>query len=312
MTMVVGGCCAVAGCDETATVEGPGTSEFREQMGAPAPCGTPLAEIDGIWAYSNDWNTGSEFSCAGQAPNGSLRYQCVEVAQRYMEAMFGMPAVWANVWVAADMCWQNPVGTTVHWVSEGYAPQHGDLAVWTDNGYGHVAVVRTVWQDAIEIVEQNATYEGVDVLYGDPYGGYFRSWATAPDCFVSADANAGGDVLEPIGPTGVQDGAQCDALAYAGTCVADVSMWTEGEACLVRDCGSEGKTCGLISDEVGWGCMEGVDGSSAFACSDLGYDGMCASGDVLVWVENGSCRVHDCAADDQRCDWTEDVGYDCV
>ncbi len=312
---VLGASALLGACYEGARAQGPGTSEYREQQGAPAPCGTPLAEIDGVWAYSNDWDTGTGESCAGAADNGSLRYQCVEVAQRYMEAMFGMPAVWREVWVAADMCTHHPAGTTVHWVSEGYRPAHGDLAVWTDDGYGHVAVVRTVYEDAIEIVEQNSTYDGVDVLYGDPIGGYFRSWGTAPDCFVAADANGGGEVQPPVGP-GVgdsSDGAQCDALGYDGTCIADVSMWSEGGHCRVRDCGGEGKTCGLISDAAGWGCLEGTAGSSAFECNALDYEGTCLSGDVLVWVEKGACKVHDCAADGRRCGWRDpSIGNDCI
>jgi hypothetical protein len=104
----------------------------------------------------------------------------------------------------------------------------------------------------------------------------------------------------------------CQELGYIGECVGDVGIWWENGTCRVRDCGSEGKTCGLISNAVGYGCLEGTQGSTAFNCSDLGYSGACLSDDVLVWAENSTCRWADCRSMGLGCDWTDAVGYDCV
>jgi hypothetical protein len=104
----------------------------------------------------------------------------------------------------------------------------------------------------------------------------------------------------------------CQELGYAGTCIADIGIWWENAACRVRDCASEGKTCGLISNAVGYGCLEGTQGSTAFSCDDVGYEGACLSDDVLVWAENSSCRWADCAQMGLGCGWTDSVGYDCI
>lgn len=107
-------------------------------------------------------------------------------------------------------------------------------------------------------------------------------------------------------------GQTCRELGYAGTCLADVSVWHEDDACHVRDCGSEGKTCGFISYAVGYGCVEGTQGASTFDCRDVGYEGACLSGDVLVWAEDESCRWAECGELGLGCGWTDAVGYDCV
>jgi hypothetical protein len=123
---------------------------------------------------------------------------------------------------------------------------------------------------------------------------------------------------EPRGFSGAADAERagelgsCNALGYTGTCVDDVSLWMEGGACRVRDCASEGKTCGLISNEVGYGCLQGTAGSTQFLCTDVGYAGVCLEGDVLVWSEGETCQWADCAALGYACGWTDSVGYDCV
>lgn len=104
----------------------------------------------------------------------------------------------------------------------------------------------------------------------------------------------------------------CASLGYAGTCVGEVSVWHEGGACRIRDCAAEGESCGLISAQVGYGCLAGPQGSTAFDCADLDYEGTCLSGDVLAWTQDGACRWADCAANGSGCGWTDEVGYDCV
>jgi len=128
--------------------------------------------------------------------------------------------------------------------------------------------------------------------------------ASVPGC---GDSDPSGD---PPGPGGSSE-AECDELGYAGTCVDEVALWSDDGGCWVRDCVSEGKTCGLISASEGYGCVEGPDGSTKEACADLGYEGACY-GDVLVWVEDGSCRYVDCAATGRDCIFAGgSIGYDC-
>jgi hypothetical protein len=83
--------------------------------------------------------------------------------------------------------------------------------------------------------------------------------------------------------------AQCDAIGYYGRCVGQTSIWSENGRCRVRDCASEGKACGLISDEIGLGCLGGTDGARVSDCSAYGAAGRCF-GDTKVWVEQGQCR----------------------
>jgi hypothetical protein len=105
--------------------------------------------------------------------------------------------------------------------------------------------------------------------------------------------------------------ATCDGLGYTGKCVGEVSMWSEAGTCRVRDCAGEGKTCGLISSDVGWGCLEGTNGARVTDCAGLGAVGTCY-GDVLVWAENGSCRAVDCAKTGRACGDDPTLGKNCV
>lgn len=102
----------------------------------------------------------------------------------------------------------------------------------------------------------------------------------------------------------------CSTLGYDGACVGAVSVWFEGGACRVRDCGAEDKVCGFISDEHGWGCLGGP-GESPVDCSTLGYLGACMS-ETLVWVEDDACHAVHCPSAGQSCVWTGGLlGYDC-
>ena len=105
--------------------------------------------------------------------------------------------------------------------------------------------------------------------------------------------------------------ASCDALGYEGDCVGAVSVWSEGGTCRVRDCGGEGKACGLLSADVGYGCLGGTAGAMVAGCASYGYEGACLS-DTLVWAEDGECRAVYCPADGRSCGWDDSVGYNCL
>jgi len=102
-----------------------------------------------------------------------------------------------------------------------------------------------------------------------------------------------------------ESGAQCDALGYVGACYGETSMWTENGDCRVRDCVAEGRSCGWIDDNTGWGCLGGQEGASTFSCGALDYSGQCMADDTLVWVENGACRVEHCPSTGRVCGWDD-------
>lgn len=282
-------------------------SEKSAKLSSYAPCGTPLAEVDGVWAYSNGDDTTTGDSCAGSTAVGALAYQCVELAQRYFATVFGTAALWP-VSAANEMCdaGKHPAGTSVHWVGDGYSPRRGDAVVWTKNPWGHVAIVASSWDGGMDVVEQNNSANGIRTLYGSPSGG----WDSGPACFVTA-----GGTTPPSTPSAPPPapgaGADCAGLGYAGACYGDVALWSEDTSCFVRDCASEGKSCGYISSSVGYGCLGGNYGSTAFDCEALGYAGGCFSG-TLVWTDADACNAFDCGAAGMGCGWDGGNGYNCL
>jgi surface antigen len=166
------------------------TGATSSALGMP-PCGTPLGEVDGVYAYSNGADTDGYLSCGGVSAVGAYLYQCVELAQRYMNVRFGIAPLWP-VQYASQMCASQPAGVRTHWVGDGYTPKRGDLAVWRHTTAGHVAVVRRVLADGVEILEENSSLgqNGIRTIAGSPAQGY--GTAAAPiACFVEAIANTG-------------------------------------------------------------------------------------------------------------------------
>jgi len=269
-----------------------------------ASCGTPLAAVDGHWAYSNGWAQTTGESCSGWLATG-FGYQCVELAQRYMNGQFGIQTIWP-VSAAKQMCSSHPGGVTTHWVGDGYQPVHGDLVVWTHGTWGHVAVVDEVWDGGASFVEQNSSSNGKGTLSGSAWGGWTRGYGTV-GCFVHADSNY---AAPPSAPPPAS-GASCDSLGYTGTCVGSLSMWSQDGACMVRDCAGEGRACGWISDSEGYGCLGGTSGALRSSCADFGYNGACISG-VLVWAEGGQCKTYDCGARGLNCGDDGVNGNNCI
>ena len=132
------------------------------------PCGKQMACFEGVCAYSNgpkDQCTGN--SCGGNGPTGS-RYQCVELAQRFMSVKYGIPAMWGEN--ANMMCDHFPAG-----VKKDSKPHVGGLMVFTWAPFGHVTVVTAVDGDTVHVIEQNNMPTGVN-----SYG------ASTAACFLHA------------------------------------------------------------------------------------------------------------------------------
>ena len=89
--------------------------------------------------------------------------------------------------------------------------------------------------------------------------------------------------------------AQCDALGYEGVCRGDTSVWSDGGRCHVRDCASEGKSCGFIAEGVGYGCLGGSEGSSVFDCADVVFTTLAGdqSESLILFEDSGSEATSD-------------------
>jgi hypothetical protein len=155
---------------------------------------------------------------------------------------------------------------------------------------------------AMATVSNNGSYWGYWVAYTN---GSYQSYLGAAQAAYDAGIPGCGSSPPP-------SGSSCSALGYTGTCVGNTSIWWQNGSCKVRDCASEGRSCGWISSSVGWGCLGGSSGSSTVNCSSLGYDGMCAVDDTLVWYESGACRWKHCPDSGRSCAWAGSIGYNCV
>lgn len=118
---------------------------------APA-CGVAMACYSGVCAYSNGRNQCSGNSCDGDGIYG-LRFQCVELGQRFFAVKHGIAKVWHDN--ANGMCSNIPAG-----VSKVADPAAGDLIVFDWAPYGHVAVISAVSGNSIDVIEQNNSPTG--------------------------------------------------------------------------------------------------------------------------------------------------------
>jgi CHAP domain len=136
-------------------------------------CGTYIADSckscsQWTGAMSNGACTGGWCSCAGSSSTG-LRYQCVELAQRFYNVLWGYPGIWSGVSTANQMCTYHPGGIYKEASSCGNF-WHGDLMVWPSytcgtGSAGHVAVVDhcDTWGSGssyVVVTEQNWSVQG--------------------------------------------------------------------------------------------------------------------------------------------------------
>jgi hypothetical protein len=140
-------------------------------------------------------------------------------------------------------------------------------------------------------------------------GSYKQYLAEAQAAYNSGISGCGAAPPPPPPPPPASE-ATCDELGYIGACVGKVSVWAEDNQCKVRDCAAEGKQCGWISNDIGWGCLGGNQGANTLDCEDLGYTGKCMSG-TLVWAEDGACNTVYCPASGRQCVWDGPNGYNC-
>ena len=178
--LVVGTLAALGGClapaDEDGTPEAVNPS--RGDALTMSACGTVLGAFDGTNAFSNGDDTGSGYSCAGAGTYG-LQYQCVELVMRHWKTHWGL-SWYGN---AKDLL-DNAPKANVDVYANGDAahpPAPGDMIVWENGSYGHVALVTAVHADGVDVLEQNVKGNGRATLPWDGahIGVRWGSWTPA-------------------------------------------------------------------------------------------------------------------------------------
>ena len=201
---------------------------------APA-CGTVIGSYDGTNAYSNGSKTGTGVGCAGQGAFG-LQYQCVELVMRHFKTHWGLK--WAGN--AADLLANAPAGDVdVRYNGDGaHMPVAGDMIVWTDTAWGHVALVTSVSGSSISILEQNVFGAGgtatLPISGGKIHGPAGWGWSD-PHGWAHAKANqAGGG--NGGGSTGSSD--PCSHATFGGQYCGQSTQYGfgPGQADVLYDC----------------------------------------------------------------------------
>jgi surface antigen len=265
-----------------------------------ASCGAALASFDGTTAYSNGANTGTGYSCAGVGTYG-YQYQCVELAMRHFSKKWGLH--WYGN--AKDLLNTAP-RDKVSVYSNGDAahpPVPGDMVVWTNGAYGHVAVVSAVRSGAVDVIEQNVKGDGAATLSydGASIGARWGTWIPAGWAHAKANGNT-----PPPPPPGVN--WSCSNSAYAGqqywTCSSGALYECQSGTAVKQDCGH-----GCISRPTGTNDLC-ISNTSGWSCSGSAYAGKqywtCSGGKIyrcdgttptVVACPNG-CVVHALGTDD--------------
>ena len=141
-------------------------------------CGTALASFDGSTAFSNGVNTGTGVKCAGSGSYG-YQYQCVELVMRHFTKKWGL-RWWGNAKDLLNIAPRDKVAVYANG-DAGHPPKPGDMVVWTNGTYGHVALISAVRSNGIDIIEQNVSGNGRATLPydGRKIGARWSSWVPA-------------------------------------------------------------------------------------------------------------------------------------
>jgi surface antigen/YHS domain-containing protein len=249
-----------------------------------AACGTVLGSYDGTEAYSNGDDTSTGNSCAGSGTYG-LQYQCVELVMRHFKTHFGLS--WSGN--AKDLLANAPKGdVSVYLNGDGaHPPVPGDMIVWTKGTWGHVALVTSVHDGQIEILEQNVKGTGKATLSWDgaTIGVRWTSWVPAGWAHAKAsDVNVGGSGGSGAGGAGA-GGAGAGGAGAGGTggSGAGGSSGTGGNPGVSWDCNSSG-----YNGQQYWTCSSG----NLFKCvGGVAQEQACDSGcNVNAVGTDDSCK----------------------
>ena len=237
----------VVGCSGSPDENAAANPSISEALTMPA-CGTTLGSFDGTAAYSNGGDTSTGYSCAGWGTYG-LQYQCVELVMRHFKTHWGLS--WHGN--AKDLL-NNAPKTDVDVYYNGDAahpPVPGDMIVWPNGAYGHVALVTNVGPSSIQILEQNVKGSGSATL-GYSNGKIAARWGTwVPEGWAHAKTN----------------GATSNTNTNTG------------------DAGTSGSDAGTNGSDAGGGGSDAGSGNTVnWSCANSAYNGQ------QYWTCSGSAR----------------------
>lgn len=135
------------------------------------PCASTLASYKGVPARSNGLYPYG--SCQGNSVYG-LQYQCVEYVRRFYHRVKGIETrkgVTGKLWAGdAKSYFKTADLKGLHAFKNGgtVAPQPDDIIVFKGGPYGHVAIITSVADGHIEIIQQNFSQHGTGILPYDP------------------------------------------------------------------------------------------------------------------------------------------------
>jgi surface antigen len=133
-----------------------------------------MTTYDGVSAKSNGYDQCTGNCCGGHITTGCA-YQCVELAQRWMNVKHGITPIWyVN---ANQMCDSHPSG-----VKKTSSPQPGDLWVRTTGTYGHVAVITAVHSSTVDVIEQNSSPTGRNTYNKADAGCFLTAGSSTTGC----------------------------------------------------------------------------------------------------------------------------------
>lgn len=162
----------------------------------PTDIGAVIDSFCGIDAYQN----GSVVKAVhGNSPYG-YKWQCTELAYRFTCQHYNMCEKKVGKYGNAKAWFANttdPVFKQLTRYNNGGSepPRPGDVIVWGNGLYGHVAIVKTVLDDAIQVLEQN-NYKGSHVYAMTTSGGSYSiksalGWMRVPGSVQACDGGQG-------------------------------------------------------------------------------------------------------------------------
>ncbi len=131
------------------------------------PVGTVIDEFKNVAVYSNGNNYMSSHGLNYSSDDYYFGYkwQCVEYVKRFYYEIYGhkMPDGAGNAkYFYNPMLDQGELnkqrGLTQYKNGGDEKPRSGDLLVFTDGAYGHVAIITNVEQEGLEVIQQNSEF----------------------------------------------------------------------------------------------------------------------------------------------------------
>ena len=286
MAVAVLAACSPADDELDAEEVNPSRAEAIQQ-GMP-PCGTVLQTWNGTPAYSNGRNTGTGYSCAGFGRYG-LQYQCDELVMRHYTRNWGLR--WPGN--ARDLLRNSPRDRVAVYRNgdRAHPPVPGDMLVWEQGVYGHVALITDVTPTSLRYIEQNAAGSGAVTL---PYDGarVGTRWGTwTPAGWAHAYANTGAaPTPTPPSDAGVPDASAPapDARAPSPESCGRYAGWS------VRTCVSDAEAVRCVNGALertrcpaGGRCVTRPNGFDDVCVSALGAGEACGE---FSWINVFTCN----------------------